>query len=517
MNLLEFKKGLCRNNNNTYKFALALALLKHSKANPTVSNISYDFIFESFIEFYWNQVTLYKIKHSVTSKQEPLMISKIKKFCEDNELWSLNYKRLKRVEAKKYNILLESLKGTFNDLINNPLSRIHSDYRVKNQSGGDPEGIANLYSWSREKQTLKLSNEGNDFLVNNYDSIYSLVLLECAKFLEKYNLTPRLISKIDSEAERESFSKAIKDLFEYKDEDRCFYCDVELSSENTEIEHFIPHEFVLEHAQWNLVKSCSDCNRGRSGKHNRLPRKSLFLNKLIDRNICEFDNGKYALQNYFESIEDMDNKIRFKYAECLNAGFKVWWEGPSNYSLNAKEYISETIDVDMSSVYEPFEKLIKKRGRILDLGSGSGRDSKYFLSKGNEVKAIEPNIELFEASTREIGEIVEHISIQEFQPNKEFDAIWACASLLHLTDEELVEVFGKFKDVLKADGHVYMSFKQGTYKGIKSRRYFNYHTVSSLKELLPGGYEVVKNWESEDLRNSTKPKWLNVIVKLSSS
>lgn len=43
----------------------------------------------------------------------------------------------------------------------------------------------------------------------------------------------------------------------------------------------------------------------------------------------------------------------------------------------------------MSDIYKRFEEHLKPGSRILDLGCGSGRDSKYFLDKGNDVVSLD--------------------------------------------------------------------------------------------------------------------------------
>ena len=49
------------------------------------------------------------------------------------------------------------------------------------------------------------------------------------------------------------------------------------------------------------------------------------------------------------------------------------------YNTHADEYCAETRDVNMSGLYAEFGKYLKPGCKILDLGCGSGRDSKYFL------------------------------------------------------------------------------------------------------------------------------------------
>lgn len=51
------------------------------------------------------------------------------------------------------------------------------------------------------------------------------------------------------------------------------------------------------------------------------------------------------------------------------------------YGKNAEEFVTSTIYADVSGLYKHFEKHISLGCRILNLGCGSGRDSKYFAKK----------------------------------------------------------------------------------------------------------------------------------------
>ena len=56
------------------------------------------------------------------------------------------------------------------------------------------------------------------------------------------------------------------------------------------------------------------------------------------------------------------------------------------YNNNSKTYIETTLTIDMSNLYDEFLNNIKKGGNILDLGCGSGRDSKTFMANRREYR-----------------------------------------------------------------------------------------------------------------------------------
>ena len=135
------------------------------------------------------------------------------------------------------------------------------------------------------------------------------------------------------------------------------------------------------------------------------------------------------------------------------------------YNKHASEYINNTKDVDMKEYYEVFESYLKANSKILDVGFGSGRESLYFKNKGYIVYSIDPIKEFCEYG-KSIGlDNVIQMSIEDINYNNEFDGIWACASLLHLKSNKLVEVFNKCNKALKDNGIMFISIKYGDFEG----------------------------------------------------
>ena len=54
----------------------------------------------------------------------------------------------------------------------------------------------------------------------------------------------------------------------------------------------------------------------------------------------------------------------------------------SYYRKNAENFVKGTINADMEFNRKKFLQRLPDHGKILDFGCGSGRDAKYFLSKG---------------------------------------------------------------------------------------------------------------------------------------
>lgn len=185
------------------------------------------------------------------------------------------------------------------------------------------------------------------------------------------------------------------------------------------------------------------------------------------------------------------------------------------YNQNAKEFFENTIDADMSLWRDKFVSLLPAGGRVLDAGCGSGRDSKAFIKQGYSVVAFDASREMCKKASELIGQEVWQIKFDEMSFDDEFDGVWACASLLHVNDKDLSEIFKKIHKALKENGILYASFKYGEGKRERGERSFIDFTEESIKPILiMSGFEVIESGITSDIRPGREnEKWTNVIVK----
>ena len=186
------------------------------------------------------------------------------------------------------------------------------------------------------------------------------------------------------------------------------------------------------------------------------------------------------------------------------------------YNNNAKHFFEGTSEVDMTELYAEFTPFIKQGSEILDAGCGSGRDTKYFMSKGYRVIAFDASEELVALASSHCKIDISCMTFNEVDWVEKFSGIWACASLLHLDDVELRNTFSKLIKSLKSTGVIYCSFKYGNTATNHDERYFNNKTEATLKELLGNELPIKfkKCWITNDKRpQRSDEKWLNVIIK----
>ena len=122
------------------------------------------------------------------------------------------------------------------------------------------------------------------------------------------------------------------------------------------------------------------------------------------------------------------------------------------YNENAKAFIEGTVSVEFTRVQDAFLQLLPSKGKILDFGCGSGRDTKYFLEHGYKVDATDGSIELCKLASKYTGINVKHMLFQELAEVEKYDGIWACASILHVKRTELPEILQKMYTATKKNG-----------------------------------------------------------------
>jgi 2-polyprenyl-3-methyl-5-hydroxy-6-metoxy-1,4-benzoquinol methylase len=186
------------------------------------------------------------------------------------------------------------------------------------------------------------------------------------------------------------------------------------------------------------------------------------------------------------------------------------------YNSNAQRFTGDTLEVEFSNIQDSFLALLPPGSLILDFGCGSGRDSRYFLQKGYQVEACDGSEEMVKAASQNVGISVKKMLFSELDETDRYDGIFACASILHVPSKELPDIITRMKKAVKTGGILYISFKYGTFEGIRNGRYFTDLTEESLQTILDevGGLEIIRTGITGDARPGRgDEKWLNVLLR----
>ncbi len=162
------------------------------------------------------------------------------------------------------------------------------------------------------------------------------------------------------------------------------------------------------------------------------------------------------------------------------------------YNQLAEEYDEETSDF-----WERFPRTFIDSfangvgsGKILDVGSGPGRDGLLLKDKGLEVVCLDASSAMVELSKqRGLTSVIGDFLDLPFE-NQSFDGVWAYTSLLHIPKTDIGRALTEISRVLKPQGVFGLGLIEGdteSYRessGVNQPRWFSYFTQKEIEDLL---------------------------------
>lgn len=186
------------------------------------------------------------------------------------------------------------------------------------------------------------------------------------------------------------------------------------------------------------------------------------------------------------------------------------------YNDNADSFQESIKSAIMTESCNRFLSYLPKQASILDLGCGTGRDSLYFKNLGYSVLPLDASEKMCEIATSTTGIKAIKKTFEELCFKEQFDGIWACASLLHVSRGSLPQILCRINKSLTPKGILYMSFKYGNSSYEKNGRFFTDLTEDDIPLLCNenNGFEILEYYISQDVRpERSKEKWLNIIAR----
>ena len=139
-----------------------------------------------------------------------------------------------------------------------------------------------------------------------------------------------------------------------------------------------------------------------------------------------------------------------------------------SYDLVAAEYAAEAAAMPewVATEINAFVTELGGSGRVLEIGSGGGRDALELEKRGISVRRTDVSkgfVELlrergFEADL--LDPLTDDLADPE-RPGKPYDGIWACACLIHIAREDFGTVLGRLADATRTGGRLHASVRDG--------------------------------------------------------
>lgn len=181
------------------------------------------------------------------------------------------------------------------------------------------------------------------------------------------------------------------------------------------------------------------------------------------------------------------------------------------YNKMAKEYDDETIDFwdrFPRTFINKFAELTK--GKVIDIGSGPGRDGLLLKEQGLEVICLDASQAMINLCEQKgLESVLGDFMAMPFD-NNSFDGAWAYTSLLHIPKKDISKAFNEIHRVLKNDGVLGLGLIEGDteghresfgarenkgYKegsGLNMPRYFSFYTEDEINKILKNhGFKIL--------------------------
>lgn len=222
--------------------------------------------------------------------------------------------------------------------------------------------------------------------------------------------------------------------------------------------------------------------------------------------------GRYHLHDLVHHLTDV--------------GFDVASATVASYDHSVAEYERSTAQeappAEVQAVMERFAADLGAGARVLEIGSGPGRDALALEERGLSVRRtdITPG---FVDLLREQGHHADVIDPRHDDlrdPERSgapYDGVWASASLLHVARHNLPGVLRRLAQVTRPGGLLHLSVKEGDGEGwstqgsISAPRHFTYWRSEPLRQVVEGaGFEVQ---QLQSLIGSPgRQPWLDVVA-----
>lgn len=181
------------------------------------------------------------------------------------------------------------------------------------------------------------------------------------------------------------------------------------------------------------------------------------------------------------------------------------------YDQSAKEWNAAHGGEDGSywlSEMQKFHSLLPS-GRVLEIGSGSGKDAKALIEMGYEYTGTDASQGLIEvAQERNPNATFQHKSVFDLDyPENSFDGFWTAATLLHIPKDRIDDALASIRKPVKVKGIGFISMKQGDgeKEDTNTGRWFSYYSQDEFAEvLLKNGFEI----KDKEVRQGEKDTWL---------
>jgi ubiquinone/menaquinone biosynthesis C-methylase UbiE len=192
------------------------------------------------------------------------------------------------------------------------------------------------------------------------------------------------------------------------------------------------------------------------------------------------------------------------------------------YERNALNYYEQTSSIVLSELWQLAESQLSQNSRVLDVGSGSGRDVIHFNQVGYNAIGMDYSFNLVKLSHQNVNKVIVADMRNVPFPSEYFDLVWSIGSLLHIYKTKARTTVNELARIIKKDGFILTSLKMG--KGGKKDsegRYNVYYELEEWNNILTSiGFSIKKSYSvierrkiKTDYQNERMIEWIVTLAQ----
>lgn len=161
-------------------------------------------------------------------------------------------------------------------------------------------------------------------------------------------------------------------------------------------------------------------------------------------------------------IEDDWGEVTRASYKAAAEQYKDCWTKREEWQLKERKRFAELIWKNFTKL--PFLQVLYRTRRILDLGCGDGKDLPVFLSLGLDPVGLDYAEEMLEIAGRRCPRallILADMRDPLFFMDGQFWGVWTCSAIPHIPRVELPGLLHDIWRILKKNGVLYISARQG--------------------------------------------------------
>jgi len=194
------------------------------------------------------------------------------------------------------------------------------------------------------------------------------------------------------------------------------------------------------------------------------------------------------------------------------------------YSQNAQE-VFDRYDSSSGGIEKYFSQAFPQKGKVLDIGAGSGRDVRLLVKEGHDAYGLEPSEALRSLTVQKYPYLAPrmlkgHLPDDLSALDQSYDGVVCSAVLMHIPKEHLFDSIFALKRILNPNGRILISIPIDR-EGLDSQRrdpqgrLFTDITAEYLELLFERiGFRRLKKWTDPDSLGRQGITWATLLFQL---